>query len=205
MQKILGCALVTFAMLFSINSYADIVYYEGGYTSSSDDSSNYRPHRQYRQSTRTVTRTTHHSVKKKRANPSAPTTIADTGDKVIVINPRSHTWGAYSGGRLLRSGLASAGSGWCADLGRSCRTKTGVFRIYSLGSSDCYSKRFPLGRGGAPMPYCMYFNGGQGLHGSDAVGPGNYSHGCVRVEVEDARWIRFNFARIGTKVIVKPY
>jgi len=55
------------------------------------------------------------------------------------------------------------------------------------------------------MPYCMFFNGKQGLHGSNQVVRGNVSHGCVRLHVGDAKWIRFNFATIGTKVIVKPY
>lgn len=55
------------------------------------------------------------------------------------------------------------------------------------------------------MPYCMFFNGRQGLHGSYEVVKGNISHGCVRVHVEDAKWIRFNFAGYGTRVIVRPY
>jgi lipoprotein-anchoring transpeptidase ErfK/SrfK len=59
--------------------------------------------------------------------------------------------------------------------------------------------------GGAPMPYCMFFNGSQGLHGSYEVVDGNASHGCVRMTVSDAEWVRFNFATIGTKVVVRPY
>jgi lipoprotein-anchoring transpeptidase ErfK/SrfK len=55
------------------------------------------------------------------------------------------------------------------------------------------------------MPYCMFFNGNQGLHGSYNVVDGNASHGCVRMTVSDAEWVRFNFANIGTKVIVRPY
>ena len=55
------------------------------------------------------------------------------------------------------------------------------------------------------MPYCMYFHGGQALHGSYEVVNGNISHGCVRLHVNDARWLRFNFAEPGTKVIIKPY
>ncbi len=44
------------------------------------------------------------------------------------------------------------------------------------------------------MPYCMFFNGNQGLHGSPYVMEGNVSHGCVRLSVSDAEWLRFNFA-----------
>ncbi len=141
------------------------------------------------------------------------TTLA-YGEKVIVIDPNKHTWTAYSAsGEELRSGMATAGNHWCRDIKRSCKTKAGTFRIYSLGNRSCKSSKFPVGKGGAPMPYCMFFNGGQALHGSYEVVPRNVSHGCVRLHVEDAEWIRFNFAERpsasnnyrGTKVIVRPY
>jgi hypothetical protein len=143
-----------------------------------------------------------------------PAQIDPPGEKIIIVNPKVHAFGAYSAdGELIRSGMVTAGSGWCRDLGRSCRTKVGSFRIYSLGSSSCKSSKFPLPRGGAPMPYCMFFNGGQALHGSYQVVAANVSHGCVRLEVEDAEWLRFNFVEgpnqdngyRGTRVIVKSY
>ncbi|MDR3491379.1 MAG: L,D-transpeptidase [Gammaproteobacteria bacterium] len=139
-------------------------------------------------------------------HPDMPARIAATGERVIIVNPNIHAWGAYSAkGELLHSGVATAGARWCSDIGRPCKTGAGTFRIKSLGSEDCVSKIYPVGEGGAPMPYCMFFNGGQGLHGSHEVVAGNISHGCVRLHVSDARWIRYNFATIGTKVIVKPY
>lgn len=55
------------------------------------------------------------------------------------------------------------------------------------------------------MPYCMFFNGNQALHGSHELAEGNISHGCVRISVDDAYWVRFNFANVGTKVIVMSY
>jgi len=129
-----------------------------------------------------------------------------TTEKTIVVDPRVHAWGAYSAeGTLIRAGLATAGAKWCDDIGRPCRTKTGVFRIQSLGDRDCISNKFPVDVGGAPMPYCMYFNGGQALHGSNEVREANVSHGCVRIHVQDAEWLRFDFASIGTKVIVMSY
>src|SRR5436190_8161759 len=142
--------------------------------------------------------------------------ISPPGEKLIVVNPRTHTWAAYdTDGTLVRSGLATAGSSWCRDLHRPCRTKAGSFRIYSLGSSSCRSHKFPLPHGGAPMPYCMFFNGGQGIHGSPSshVVAGNISHGCVRIHVGDARWLRFEFVDgpnssngyRGTRIIVRPY
>ncbi len=135
-----------------------------------------------------------------------PSSITPSGEKVIIIDPRVHAWGAYNAdGQLVRGGIATAGAHWCPDIRRSCRTKSGSFRIQSLGSSGCKSSKYPIPRGGAPMPYCMFFNGHQGLHGSYDVVDGNASHGCVRLRVGDAEWIRFNFAAIGTKVIVRPY
>lgn len=135
-----------------------------------------------------------------------PSTIKAPGEKVIIVDPRVHAWGAYNAqGELIRGGLATAGGNWCPDIKRSCRTRSGSFRIQSLGAASCKSSIYPLPRGGAPMPYCMFFNGHQGLHGSYNVVDGNASHGCVRLRVSDAEWIRFHFAGMGTKVIVKPY
>lgn len=129
-----------------------------------------------------------------------------THEKVIVVDPNVHAWGAYTeNGDLIKAGLATAGNSWCHDIKRSCRTKAGTFRIHSLGSARCKSSIYPLPRGGAPMPYCMFFNKNQGLHGSYNVVEGNVSHGCVRLRVHDAEWLRFQFVRVGTKVIVRPY
>ncbi len=135
-----------------------------------------------------------------------PSRIAAHGEKVIIVDPSIHEWGAYSSdGTLLKSGTATAGASYCRDTGRRCRTSVGTFRIQSLGSRGCKSSRYPVGRGGAPMPYCMYFNRNMALHGSNQVVRGNVSHGCVRLHVGDAEWIRYNFANVGTKVVIKPY
>lgn len=131
--------------------------------------------------------------------------ITANANKVIIVDPNSHTFHAYSNGVLVRSGLVTAGSKWCRDLGRPCKTKAGSFRIHSMGSKSCSSSKFPIHRGGAPMPYCMFFNKGQALHGSPNVVRGNVSHGCVRLQVHDALWLRYNFATVGTKVVIKPY
>lgn len=145
---------------------------------------------------------------------SFPSHIPPEGQKKIIVDPNIHKWGAYNeDGKLVKTGLATAGKDYCPDIGRHCHTQSGTFRIYSLGESDCRSHKFPVGRGGAPMPYCMFFNGGQALHGSNAVFAGNGSHGCVRLRVKDARWLRYNFAEeptsanemLGTLVIIRPY
>ncbi len=145
---------------------------------------------------------------------SFPDKIEPEGQKQIIVDPRIHKWAAYDeDGKLVKTGMATCGSGYCRDLHRSCRTKVGTFRIQSLGDAGCKSHKFPLPRGGAPMPYCMFFNNGQALHGSNAVVPANASHGCVRLHVKDAKWMRFHFAEeptsnnegLGTLVIIKPY
>lgn len=131
-----------------------------------------------------------------------------TSEKTVLVDPRVHAWGAYdSSGNLVRGGNASAGSNYCPDLGHQCHTKVGTFRVFSLGGPGCVSHIFPIPRGGAPMPYCMYFNNGQALHGvpDSEVGDGNFSHGCVRMHVGDAEWLRYNFVNIGTKVVIRPY
>lgn len=132
----------------------------------------------------------------------------DTHEKLVLVDPNVNAWGAYdSKGHLVRGGIATAGNNWCDDIGRPCRTATGSFRIQSLGSADCKSKIYPRPNGGGLMPYCMFFSGGMALHGSpDAtVVESNISHGCVRMRIPDAEWLRNNFASVGTKVIVKSY
>lgn len=144
-----------------------------------------------------------------------PTQIDPPNEKLIVVDPYLLAWGAYDAeGSLVRWGPASAGLDYCRDIDQECQTHSGSFRVFSLGSSDCYSTKFPLPRGGAPMPYCMYFNNGQALHGEPNGLPGyNASHGCVRLYVNDAEWLRYDFIEgptasnkfRGTRVDVREY
>jgi hypothetical protein len=133
-----------------------------------------------------------------------------TGEKAIVVNPREHVWGAYnSKGRLVRWGIAAAGADECRESGAPCRTKPGNYRIYSLGGADCVSHKY----NNAPMPYCMFFNGSEAMHGSSEVEFENISHGCVRIHVSDAQWLRYHFVEgpvaannyRGTRIIIRPY
>lgn len=124
----------------------------------------------------------------------------------FIFNPRSLTWKAINeNGSVIRSGRASGGRGYCPDIRRSCRTPSGTYRIISKGSASCRSSRYPLGGGGAKMPYCMFFSKYYAIHGSYDVPNYNASHGCIRVTPGDAYWLHRNFIRIGTKVIVKSY
>ena len=43
------------------------------------------------------------------------------------------------------------------------------FSVKRKGLPSCVSSKFPLGKGGAPMPYCMFFRGGYAIHGSPRI------------------------------------
>ncbi|HDV5709110.1 TPA: L,D-transpeptidase [Legionella pneumophila] len=124
----------------------------------------------------------------------------------FIFNPNTLTWKAISAnGKVIRTGRGSGGKHYCSDVRRSCKTPSGVFRVISKGGPGCRSSRYPLGKGGAPMPYCMFFSKLYAIHGSPDVPNYNASHGCVRVKPHDARWLSQNFIKIGTKVIIKSY
>jgi lipoprotein-anchoring transpeptidase ErfK/SrfK len=147
----------------------------------------------------------HHSNDTKGSN-TFPMTRRATGRRVFIYNPRHTAWAAYdASGDRMKTGRASGGAAWCGDVGRSCRTVRGQFRVYSKGNADCKSSKFPLGKGGAPMPHCMFFHKGYAIHGSYSVPNHNASHGCIRVTPSAAQWLNQNFMKNGTTVIVKPY
>jgi lipoprotein-anchoring transpeptidase ErfK/SrfK len=139
-----------------------------------------------------------------------PEQMDTSGKKLVLVDPKVHAWGAYDAdGKLVRAGMATAGGSTCppdADEA-DCRTGQGTFHITSLGGEDCASKTYPRPKGGGLMPYCMFFNNGQALHGSPdpIVVEDNVSHGCVRMRIQDAEWMRYNFAQVGMKVVVEPY
>lgn len=129
------------------------------------------------------------------------------GQRVFVFDPKRLSWYAYHNGRLVSSGRASGGSHYCRDVGRSCRTPVGSFRVHAKRGADCVSSKYPLNRNQprARMPYCNFFRGGYAVHGHDNVPNYNASHGCIRVKHSAAYWLYHNFLHHGTKVIVRPY
>lgn len=147
-----------------------------------------------------------------KVNPSdlcpLPTKIDPPGSKLITIDLKLLAWGAYDNeGNLIKWGPASGGSAWCYDISMPGKTVVGRFEIYDVRGEDCISSKYPINEGGAPMPYCMFFQGGFALHGSDEVPGFNASHGCVRLFKEDAKWLNEDFVRTPgrTKVQVLPY
>lgn len=143
-----------------------------------------------------------------------PSSIEATGKKTIVFQPYLHAWGAYDEkGNLLRWGPASGGKAWCPDIKNTCRTVSGEFRMYTKRDETCFSSKFPIPGGGAPMPHCMFFHGGYAFHGSNTVPGYHDSHGCIRVFKKDAKWLNEEFIELpsrsnrhrGTTVIITPY
>lgn len=131
---------------------------------------------------------------------------AQAAGNTFVFNPNTLTWKAIDGqGNVVRTGRGSGGRHYCPDIHRACKTPSGVYHVQSKGGAGCRSSRYPVGRGGSPMPYCMFFSKNFAIHGSYEVPHHNASHGCVRVPPSDARWLSNNFIHVGTTVVIKPY
>jgi len=131
--------------------------------------------------------------------------INPPGRKLILVSIKDLAFGAYNAdGTLEHWGPVSTARGYCPDIGKRCNTARGQFEIHDKKGEDCVSTRYPVGHGGAPMPYCMYFNGNFALHGSYEVPGYNASHGCVRLFVNDAQWLNEEFTEgERVKVVVK--
>lgn len=125
--------------------------------------------------------------------------------KLLLVNLKRFAFGAYNAkGQLIYWGPVSGGAKTCAQVGGSCLSKLGHFKIYRMHGKNCVSGKYPLEtHGGAPMPYCMYYHKGFAIHGSTLSGFINRSAGCIRLFYDDAKWLNHHFVKIGTRVIVK--
>lgn len=135
------------------------------------------------------------------------------GEKLIIVDQDKLAWGAYDAeGQLVSWGPIASGGDKCSDSNKSCRTLTGIYRVFSKEGDKCQSNVFPIGKGGAKMPYCMYFHKGFALHGSSDMPGYRASHGCVRMFTRDAKWLNETFVEssnernnnMGTKVVIRP-
>lgn len=126
-----------------------------------------------------------------------PQKIAATNEELIKVDLSDFAWAAYDpDGNLVNWGPISGG--------KSSSTITGTFTFYRKQGNGCVSSKYPIPRGGAPMPYCMHFKGGYAMHGSPTVPGFHASHGCVRLFTDDAKWLNQNFVDTGsTKVSVQ--
>lgn len=142
-----------------------------------------------------------------------PRKIQPGDSKQIIVDQNKLAYAAYDQqGYLVKWGPIASGADKCSDSNNVCRTMTGIFRVFNKENEKCVSDLFPIGRGGAKMPYCMYFHKGFALHGSTDIPGYRASHGCVRLFNEDAKWLNLNFVDVsnegnnflGTVVIVRP-
>ncbi|QTE00478.1 L,D-transpeptidase family protein [Streptomyces cyanogenus] len=112
--------------------------------------------------------------------------------RVLCIDKTSRTLRWMVDGRTLSTMAVRFGAQYTP-------TREGVFRVYWKSRhhvSTLYN---------APMPYAMFFSGGQAVHYSydfAARGYAGGSHGCVNVRDETAIARLFAQVRVGDKVVV---
>ncbi|KTC99963.1 L,D-transpeptidase [Legionella erythra] len=148
-----------------------------------------------------------HYLRDKRGRDYFPVKAPATGKKQFIFDPKAYAWAAYDEeGNRVMTGAASGGQDFCEDVGEPCRTVTGTFKVYNKRGLECRSGEYPVDtKGGAKMPYCMYFYQGYTVHAAYEVPYGNSSHGCVRVFPSAAKWLNEQFMTIGTQVTILPY
>lgn len=127
------------------------------------------------------------------SNSTLPEYRNTKGKKTVVVNIGKQAFGAYdSDGYLIKSGRVSTGK-------RGYRTKRGTFsNLQKRGGANCWSYKYEVG-----MPYCMFYSGGFALHGYHDVPNYPASRGCVRMLVDDARWLHNSFVDSSTILIVR--
>ena len=135
-----------------------------------------------------------------------PKKITGLGESAFIFSPKLQRWAAYDQyGYKVAGGVGNGGSDFCPELNEPCNTPMGEFRVIRKKGAECESSQFPIGEGGAAMPYCVFFKGGYAIHGSPYISTQNSSHGCVRVLTGAAEWLNKYFLMKGTKVIILPY
>jgi hypothetical protein len=148
-----------------------------------------------------------HYLKDKRGRDYFPMHVNTGGKKQFIFDPKGAAWAAYDAeGNRVMTGSGSGGMDYCEDVGEACRTVTGTFHVYNKRGLDCFSGEYPVDtKGGAKMPYCMYFYKGYTIHAAYEVPEKSSSHGCVRVFPSAAKWLNEEFMTIGTQVTVMSY
>lgn len=111
----------------------------------------------------------------------------------VLVSPARYAWGLFEGRQLVRWGPAVCGADWCADVGRSCYSPTGMFPITETAGPDRRSSSYPpelAAEGkGALMPYFMRITDyGAGLHARYIRGR-HETHGCIGLFYDDAQWL----------------
>lgn len=112
--------------------------------------------------------------------------------RVICVDKTTRTVRWVVDGRVLQTLDARFG-------GRSTPTREGVFAVQRKSRHHVSSIY------GTPMPYAMFFSGGQAVHYSPdfaAVGYAGASHGCVNVRDRAGVARLFDRVRLGDRVVV---
>jgi lipoprotein-anchoring transpeptidase ErfK/SrfK len=115
-----------------------------------------------------------------------------TKGRVLCINKRTRKLVYLVNGKPIQIADARFGA-------RKTPTRNGVFKVYRKSKNHVSTLYH------SPMPYAMFFSGGQAVHYSadfKARGYSGASHGCVNIR--DKKKIAWIYARIhiGDKVIV---
>ncbi|HET6299110.1 MAG TPA: L,D-transpeptidase [Kribbella sp.] len=112
--------------------------------------------------------------------------------RIICVNKKTRKVVFLYNGKVLATGDARFG-------GPRTPTRNGMFKIQRK-SKNHVSSLYK-----SPMPYSMFFSGGQAIHYSSdfkARGYNGASHGCINMrDKAKIAWI-FNRAKVGDKVLV---
>lgn len=112
--------------------------------------------------------------------------------RVLCVDKTDRKMRYVRGGHIVRSMDARFG---CSNN----KSRQGTFKVYRKSRNHVSSIYH------TPMPYAMFFSGGQAVHYSSdfaARGYNGCSHGCVNVRSWDTLSQLFDEARVGDKVIV---
>ncbi|MGN0063619.1 MAG: peptidoglycan-binding protein [Nocardioides sp.] len=122
----------------------------------------------------------------------APLDSRCTSGRVLCIDKTSRTLRWVVNGTVKQTMDARFG-------GSSTPTREGKFEVY-WKSRDHISSLY-----GSPMPFAMFFSGGQAVHYSSdfaAVGYNGASHGCVNIRDYNGIKALFDKVAVGDKVVV---
>jgi lipoprotein-anchoring transpeptidase ErfK/SrfK len=112
--------------------------------------------------------------------------------RYLCINKKTRKVMFYVNGRLIAEGDARFGA-------TRTPTKNGTFKVYRKSKNHVSSIYH------SPMPYAMFFVGGQAVHYSSdfkARGYNGASHGCVNMRDKKKIASIFSKVKIGDKVLV---
>ena len=112
--------------------------------------------------------------------------------RVLCIDKSGRTLRWVVGGKVKMTMAARFGA-------RSTPTREGTFKVYRK-SRDHVSHEY-----GSPMPFAMFFSGGQAVHYSSdfaARGYAGASHGCVNIRDRGKVRRLFDQVRVGDRVVV---